>query len=65
MNIQVLVIDQDQVPQLLTMTSCIEVMEKALRTLAQGEAILPLRPTMWLPEHGSLCLMPAYLGDIQ
>jgi ornithine cyclodeaminase len=48
------------------MSECIDVMAQALTTLAQGEAILPLRPIMWLPERvGALGLMPGYLGDIQ
>src|SRR3989304_1488313 len=54
----VLIINQFEVPQLLPMDECIGVMEQALATLARGDAILPLRPTLWLPEHGSLCLMP-------
>jgi ornithine cyclodeaminase len=48
------------------MHECIEVMAEALKTLARGHAILPLRPILWLPEKvGALGMMPAYLGDIQ
>jgi ornithine cyclodeaminase len=43
-----------------------DVMAEALKTLARGEAILPLRPVMWLPERvGALGMMPGYLGDIE
>jgi ornithine cyclodeaminase len=47
------------------MDECITAMEGALAALAQGEAVLPLRPVLWLPENeGLLCMMPAYLGNI-
>lgn len=63
---EVLVINQQEVPRLLPMETCIEVMEQALKTLAAGEAITPLRPVLWLPEKvGALGMMPAYLGDLQ
>lgn len=63
---QVLIINQSEVPQLLPMDECIDVMEKALKALAEGDAILPLRPVMWLPEKvGALGMMPSYLGVIQ
>ena len=39
---------------------------EALKALARGEAILPLRPVLWLPEkYGALGMMPSYLGDIK
>ena len=42
-----------------------EAMEAALAALARGDAILPLRSILWLPERvGALGLMPAYLADI-
>jgi len=48
------------------MDECMAVMTEALKTLAQGDAILPLRPVMWLPEKvGALGMMPSYLGGIQ
>jgi len=60
-----LLINQDEVRQLLTVESCIPLMEQALKTLARGEAIMPLRPVMWLPENfGALAMMPSYLGDL-
>ena len=37
-------------------------MEDALKTLARGEAILPQRPSIWLPDKsGQLVMMPTYL----
>jgi alanine dehydrogenase len=58
------IVSQAEVLQLLPMSECIEAMTEALKTLARGNAILPLRPIMWLPEKvGALGMMPAYLGD--
>jgi ornithine cyclodeaminase len=63
---KVLMINQQEVRQLLPMDECIDVMADALRALARGEAILPLRPVLWLPEkYGALGMMPSYLGSIQ
>ncbi|MGH7556812.1 MAG: ornithine cyclodeaminase family protein, partial [Gemmatimonadota bacterium] len=56
------IISQDQVPALLPMEECIEVVGEALRALAEGEAIVPLRQAIWLPDRsGLLGLMPAHL----
>ena len=63
---KVLIINQSEVRQLLPMSACIDVMAEALKALARGEAILPLRPVLWLPEkYGALGMMPSYLGDIK
>ena len=63
---EILIVNQEEVPQLLPMNECMEVMEDALKTLGRDEAINPLRSVMWLPEKvGALGVMPAYLGDIQ
>lgn len=57
------VIRQTEVRALLPMTECVEVVEEALRALARGEAVLPVRQLMWLPDRsGLLGLMPAWLG---
>ena len=57
---EVLIVNGSEVPQLLPMGACIPAMEGAFRTLARGEAILPLRPVLWLPEKvGALGMMPA------
>ena len=63
---KVLIINQAEVLQLLPMHECIDVMAAALKTLAHGQAILPLRPVLWLPDKvGALGLMPSYLGDVK
>lgn len=60
----VLVISQDDVVELLPMHECIEAVAGALGALAEGRALQPLRPVMWLPERvGALGLMPGYLAD--
>ena len=63
---QILIVNQSEVRQLLPMAECIEVMGEALKTLSRGQAILPLRPVLWLPEKvGALGMMPAYMEDLQ
>ena len=58
-----LIIDQTQVPQLLPMRTCMDLMADALGALARGDAALPLRTLMRVPTGaGTLGLMPAYLG---
>jgi alanine dehydrogenase len=61
----ILIVNQQQVVDLLPMADCIEVMAETLAALARGQAILPLRPVMALPQGGLLALMPSYLGSIQ
>ncbi len=59
---RVLIINQSEVRRLLPMPECIDVMAGALAALARGEATLPLRPIMWLPDRsGALALMPSAL----
>jgi len=62
---KILIINQSEVAELLPMGECIGVMTRALVALARGEAILPLRQTLRLPDESLLCLMPSYLKDIQ
>ena len=64
---KVLIINQSEVAELLPMSECVAVMAQALATLARGEAIVPLRPVLWLPERvGALGMMPGYVGgDMQ
>ena len=58
------ILDRDDVVALLPMAECIEVMAEALATLARGDAVLPLRPTIRLPDSPNIfALMPAYLGS--
>jgi hypothetical protein len=60
-----LIADQKLVTELLPMAECIDVMADALKMLAGGGAILPLRTMLVLPDGGNLMgLMPAYLGGI-
>lgn len=62
---KVLILNQAEVTNLLPMKECMDVMAEALKALGRGEAILPLRPVMWLPERvGALGMMPAYLANI-
>jgi alanine dehydrogenase len=58
-----LIIPQSLVPELLPMPECIDLMAEALLALTQGDAVLPLRSMVWMPDKsGLLGLMPAYLG---
>ena len=58
-----LIIPQDLVPELLPMGDCIDAMADALGSLARGDAVLPLRTMVWMPDKsGLLGTMPGYLG---
>jgi ornithine cyclodeaminase/alanine dehydrogenase-like protein (mu-crystallin family) len=62
---KVLVVNGSETRRLLPMDECIDVMSDALAALARGEAIVPLRQIMWLPEKvGALGMMPSYIGNI-
>jgi ornithine cyclodeaminase len=53
-----------QVRALLPMPECIDLMERTLRTLAVGGAVLPLRTVMRLPGgRGVFGTMPAWLSE--
>jgi ornithine cyclodeaminase/alanine dehydrogenase-like protein (mu-crystallin family) len=57
-----LLVTQAEVPKLLPMNECIEVMASTMAELARGETILPLRSILWLPGRvGALGLMPGAL----
>jgi ornithine cyclodeaminase len=57
-------ITQSEVPSLLPMSECVEVMTTALQALARGDAVLPLRTMTWLPDRrGLLGCMPGHLGS--
>lgn len=61
---KVLIVNQSEVQRLLPMNECMAVMADALAGLTRGEALLPLRSILWLPERvGALGMMPAYLGN--
>ena len=58
-----LVLDQAQVEELLTMPECIELMEETLLALARGELYQPLRSVVRPPAaDGFMGLMPAHRG---
>lgn len=59
----VVILNHDDVNRLMPMTDCVDLMAETLASLARGEAVLPLRTLMWLPDRtGVLGQMPAYLG---
>jgi ornithine cyclodeaminase/alanine dehydrogenase-like protein (mu-crystallin family) len=63
-SMQVLIVDQDQVRQLLPMGECISLMADTLAALARGEALMPLRQVVTLPDGlGALAAMPAHLSS--
>src|SRR5512132_3813949 len=60
---RILVVSQDEVPRLLPMAGCMEAMAAALRALAEGDALVPLRTILRLPGgDGVFGVMPAYLA---
>ncbi len=59
---ETLIVNQQEVPLLLPMGECMEAVAAALAAVADGEAMLPLRSILWLPERvGGLGLRPAAL----
>lgn len=62
---KVLIVNQTEVRQLLPMKECIDIMGETLAAVERGEAILPLRPVLRMPEkEGALGMMPSYLRNI-
>lgn len=60
---KILILNEHEVEQLLTMRECIGVMEEALASLARGEVTNPLRNVVRASgASGFLGLMPAYRG---
>src|SRR3954463_2269765 len=60
---KLLILNEHEVEQLLTMSECIEVMEQALASLARGEVHNPLRSVVRASDaSGFLGLMPAFRG---
>jgi ornithine cyclodeaminase len=58
-----LAIGDAEVRSLLTMPACIDLMADALAALAAGQAQVPLRSLMWLPDRsGLLGMMPGHLA---
>jgi alanine dehydrogenase len=59
---EVLIVDQRQVSRLLPMESCMDAVAEALTSLARGDALMPLRTIVWLPDgSGGLAAMPSAL----
>lgn len=56
-----LVINQNEVTELLSMESCITVMESVLKDLSAGQAIQSLRQVLPLHKSNLIGLMPGYL----
>lgn len=58
-----LILGHAQIKQLLGVKDCIGIIEDMFKTLAEGNAILPLRQVLFDPERkGALATMPSYLG---
>ena len=63
---KVLFMNEREVYEHLAMPRCMDLMRDALSTLALGDAVLPLRNMVRLPDQsGLLGLMPGYLGKPQ
>lgn len=63
---KVLFMNEREVYAHLRMPACMDLMRDALATLARGDAVLPLRNMVRLPDgSGILGLMPGYLGEPQ
>jgi alanine dehydrogenase len=60
---RVLIVNQREVAGLLPMPACIDAMAEALKALSRGEAAMPLRQIVWVPDRtGALGLMPSRLA---
>jgi alanine dehydrogenase len=58
-------LNREDVEALLPMDECIEVVAAALRSLAAGMAVQPLRSALWMPDHhGLLAVMPGMLAGL-
>ncbi len=63
---KVLFVNEAGVRSLLPIDACVSLMREALTTLSRGDAIVPLRSMVRLPDRsGILGLMPGYLGEPQ
>lgn len=61
---KVLFVNEPGVRELLPMAECVGLMREALSAFARGDAVLPLRSLVRLPDgSGLLGLMPGYLGE--
>jgi ornithine cyclodeaminase len=64
-GVSTIVVNGTRVREFLPMRECIGAMERALRALTLGRAVVPLRPVVRIPgdNSGALAAMPAYLED--
>lgn len=63
---KILYVNEAGVRSLLPMDVCVRLMREVLTTLSRGDAVLPLRSLLRLPDgSGILGLMPGYLGEPQ
>ena len=63
--IETLIVNQSEVPRLLPIKDCIEVMARAFAALARSEATMPQRQIVWLGDKsGALGLMPAHISGL-
>ena len=61
-----LILNRKDVEHLLSMPTCIELMEAALASLARGEVQLPLRPVIRIPDSpNAFAVMPAYSAALK
>jgi alanine dehydrogenase len=61
-----LVLNKREVESLLSMPTCISLMEAALASLARGEVVLPLRPMIRIPDSRNVYgVMPAYSAALK
>ncbi len=63
---QLLFLSAADVRRALPMKAAVEAMKSAFASLSAGEAVVPLRSHVEVPEHrGVLLLMPCYLGSAE
>ena len=61
-----LILNRREVTSLLSMPTCIGLMEQALASLSRGEVILPLRPVIRIPDSpNAFAVMPTYSASLQ
>lgn len=58
-----IIIEEKEVFEKLTMEICIGLMKQALTDLAKGKCIQPMRSIHKLPQENTFGFMPAYLGE--
>ena len=62
---RVLILNKLEIGSMLSMPTCIELMEAALTSLARGEVTLPLRPVIRIPEGNAFAVMPAHSRSLR